>query len=1128
MSPGKADHTVRLGASKAAILAGILAVLLIVFAIINPPAEAQGRGALTGLTLSSESPGQLVISWDAPDPAPTDYRVAWARSELGFLSYRFDNEKHRGNEHPAGDRTSITPTGLQKGATYKAHARTRHQPENGPPWSGPWTEVVSARVKDDPPPAPTGLTTSSVTHNQVRLAWNAATAGSVTGYRILRGTTADSLETLEDDTGSRVPAYTDGTVAHSTTYFYAVIAIGMDGISPQSSAATATTTNPPPAAPTGPTTTASHDQVSLSWTDPDDDAITGYQVWRGASADRLSSLVDNTDSDAAAYVDNTVSAETTYAYAVSAISPGGTSSKSGTASVATPAAPTQGTRGNPPIPPIGADPWEGLTILPDSDPPDKPTGLSVTLTDGKAVLTWTDPGSEADVTGYKLYRSFHIDYLTDLYTSNEKITTFTDRWPSQGEINVYVIEAFNEAGDSDQSDPAYIAPPAIPVNLSATVGMSSVTLSWEQPEMLDWVAETDPVITGYQILRGDSPNDLTVLNPNTGSDTTSYEDTTTRPAGGVHYAVRAQTAVGLSLPSQTLEVGTPDLIETHDGNSLTLASNWQLGRTGNTVTVVDDVVSEPFHTGPSDDGYTLETLKIDLAEVTGQPDLNVSVHVDNDGAPGHRIHSLSPPATLATGENVFTAPANARLEPDTRYWVVFRRTSESTGQVKVRLSRVGANDHTAARGFQLFKQNSFEFHQTPIRLTLTGQDRDDIPADATTTANIRVGQTVQSNVHGYGDLDWFLIRLQAGIRDRFDDVVGPNDHATVLAIYDSTGQRQSVSKILIGLPEPLRRVYFTPSASGDYYISAGVTAHANIAGDNHGPYSIRALLGDPETENVRTGATASTGSPYHGDLYTPHGSDTDTDWVRIPMNAGQRHQIILVADPRVKTTINNIYGPDGEPIADFQPVSSLARKPLFSTDPETGAQVLTGYQQGGAHTNGSWLETIFDPSTSGNHYIELTGAATSYRQGPQLGHDGQPLPGATASIVERDYHGTDYRVSVWSSGQDGQNDPSGTDTATQDALTPTRLNPQGDDTQGHINHAGDTDWFATWMEPGREYAIILDAKSTDASIARVLELPWPDLNLPGHHSTVTRESTGVANCYVHVHRPVERASTSWP
>ena len=102
----------------------------------------------------------LTVTWDTPDPTPSDYRLVWAEQSLGYPSYKNANEADRGNEYPGGSATSITLTGLTKGETFKVRVRSRHTSggNNNGPWSGPWTAAVSTRIKNDPPAAPTGLT----------------------------------------------------------------------------------------------------------------------------------------------------------------------------------------------------------------------------------------------------------------------------------------------------------------------------------------------------------------------------------------------------------------------------------------------------------------------------------------------------------------------------------------------------------------------------------------------------------------------------------------------------------------------------------------------------------------------------------------------------------------------------------------------------------------------------------------------------------------------------------------------------------------------------------------------------------------------------------------------------------
>ena len=216
-TPGRARIALAALAAMAVIASLLLGGLI---------AQAQSdNGAVPNLRLSSAGPGELTISWDAPDPAPSDYRVIWAEQSLDFLSYKNSNEAGRGNEYPSGEKRSITLTGLTKGETFKVMVRARYTSggRNNGPWSGPWTDTVTARVKDDPPAAPTGLTASQVAHDSVTLTWTAPSRGTVTGYRVLRGTDANSLSAIAQDTGGAGAEYTDSIVAAETTYYYATL-----------------------------------------------------------------------------------------------------------------------------------------------------------------------------------------------------------------------------------------------------------------------------------------------------------------------------------------------------------------------------------------------------------------------------------------------------------------------------------------------------------------------------------------------------------------------------------------------------------------------------------------------------------------------------------------------------------------------------------------------------------------------------------------------------------------------------------------------------------------------------------------------------------------------------------------
>ena len=112
----------------------------------------------------------------------------------------------------------------------------------------------------------------------------------------------------------------------------------------------------PPDKPTGLEATATHDSVTLTWDDPDDDTITGYLILRRIpgvdTQGHFDELVANTGTAATTYTDDTVSANTRYTYRIKAINEYQVSDRSRWYHINTPAAPV----------------------------PDKPTGLEATAT----------------------------------------------------------------------------------------------------------------------------------------------------------------------------------------------------------------------------------------------------------------------------------------------------------------------------------------------------------------------------------------------------------------------------------------------------------------------------------------------------------------------------------------------------------------------------------------------------------------------------------------------------------------------------------------------------------------------------------------------------------------------------
>ena len=99
----------------------------------------------------------------------------------------------------------------------------------------------------------------------------------------------------------------------------------------------------PPAKPTGLSATATHDSVTLTWNDPQDDSITGYVILRRVRENdeggEFSVLVADTGTAAITYTDATVAASTTYTYRIKAINGAGPGERSRWYHIDTPAAP---------------------------------------------------------------------------------------------------------------------------------------------------------------------------------------------------------------------------------------------------------------------------------------------------------------------------------------------------------------------------------------------------------------------------------------------------------------------------------------------------------------------------------------------------------------------------------------------------------------------------------------------------------------------------------------------------------------------------------------------------------------------------------------------------------------------
>ena len=207
-------------------LAGVGLLLASALWATGAVAQEGERGSIPGLTLTGDNPGELVISWGDPDPAPSDYRIAWAPEGEGYLSYQADNDARRGNAYPAGAARSYTVSGLPEGAEYKVRMRARFSQGGDNPWSGPWahatitlaaTPTPTATPEPTPDPTPvasdavTGLTLTGDAPGDLTATWNAP-VDAPDDYRVVWSKVGESWPSWRSDDGTAYPATTTLTI----------------------------------------------------------------------------------------------------------------------------------------------------------------------------------------------------------------------------------------------------------------------------------------------------------------------------------------------------------------------------------------------------------------------------------------------------------------------------------------------------------------------------------------------------------------------------------------------------------------------------------------------------------------------------------------------------------------------------------------------------------------------------------------------------------------------------------------------------------------------------------------------------------------------------------------------------
>ncbi len=253
-----------------------------------------------GLSVSEDTPGEVVVSWTAPSGSgATTYRVARLSASDGTVTLASGQSG-----------TTYTDSSVLPDTEYRYYVwATRNSVESGSVSRG-----IRTGGGPGAPDPPSGLSVSEDTPGQVVVSWTAPSGSGATKYRVARLSASDGTVTLAS--GQSGTTYTDSSVLPDTEYRYYVWATRNSVES--GSASRGIRTGGGPGAPDPPgDLVASEDtagEVVVSWSAPSGDGETTYRIERLSASPGTVSLASG--HSATTYTDTSVLPDTEYRYSV--------------------------------------------------------------------------------------------------------------------------------------------------------------------------------------------------------------------------------------------------------------------------------------------------------------------------------------------------------------------------------------------------------------------------------------------------------------------------------------------------------------------------------------------------------------------------------------------------------------------------------------------------------------------------------------------------------------------------------------------------------------------------------------------------------------------------------------------
>ena len=469
--------------------------------------------APTGFTIDTGDT-EITLKWTDPDnSAITKYQYRQGTGPLGSITWGSWTDIPNSD----ADTTEYTVTGLTNGTRYYFQVRAAVGTTFG-------TATASTAITPvAKPAAPTSLTAAAGA-TQVTLSWSDPGNATIEKYQVRYGAglTTDSgfsWGTWADvsSSGATTTSATVTGLTNGTEYTFGVRAVGPSGDGAGATVVATPLATNAPAAPTRFRRQLGEEQITLTWADPSNNAITKWQYRQGTG----------TPLTWGAWTDIPASNAGTTRYTVTGL--------------------TGGTRYSFQVRAVAGTVFGAATAardgIPQRPPPVAPV-LTATAGDARVTLTWPDPG-DASISG-AVYQFRTAG--TDTWSPNRPIPSvfFTRRsFPVTQLVNGtdYEFRMRFQRGSTARglwsntvtATPLATGAAGAPTGFTATAGSGQVALAWTAPS---------GTITKYQVRQGTGdPVVWGAWADITG--TTSH--TVTGLTGGTAYSFQVRAVTGTSV-----------------------------------------------------------------------------------------------------------------------------------------------------------------------------------------------------------------------------------------------------------------------------------------------------------------------------------------------------------------------------------------------------------------------------------------------------------------------------------------------------------------------------------------------------------------------------------------------------